>query len=312
MFEKILVLTDFSAYARKFLEYVGDFPEVKDVVILNIVSKDPRAEVWDPAAKVKDVEWQLANEKRLIKAAGINAKVRAVSTMEGNIADPEDMEIHMAIGRVASEENSQLVVIGARGKSIIQTNLLGSMAKKLLRFGDKHLLIMRYKTPGSPSLAHLRAKGTSSVVAEVPKGPEMLDKFGASILSKVLIPTDFSQPAEAVISSVGGLKGIGEIVLLHVVSKGESKEEIAAAIENAARKLDATSQRLIKGGIRVTPRVAVGSPSELIRSIAVEEDVSLIAISSVGKDAMKEGMIGSITYDVANTASRPILVIRPC
>jgi nucleotide-binding universal stress UspA family protein len=312
MFEKILVLTDFSAYARKFLEYVEDFPEVKDVVILNFVSKDPRAKVWDPAAKVKDIEWQLAKEKRLIKAPGVNVRVRAVSMMEGNIADPEDMEIHMAIERVASEENSQLVVMGARGKSIIQGNRLGSMAKKLLRFGDMHLLIMRYRAPGNASLANLRAKGTSSEVAEVPKGPVMLDKFGTSILSKVLIPTDFSQPAEAVVSSIGSMKGIGEIVLLHVVSKGESKEEIDAAIENATGKLDATSQRLRKGGIRVTPRVAVGSPSELIRSIAVEENVSMIAISSVGEYAIREGRIGSITYDVANTASRPTLIIRSC
>jgi nucleotide-binding universal stress UspA family protein len=308
MFEKILVLTDFSAYARKFLEYVGDFPEVKDVVILNIVSKDPRATAWDPAAKVKDIEWQLAREKSLIKAPGVNVRVRAVSMMEGNIADPEDMEIHMAIERVASEESSQLVVMGARGKSIIQGNLLGSMARKLLRFGDKHLLIMRYKTRAKPSSANPRAEITSS---EVPKGPEMLDKFGASILSKVLIPTDFSQPAEAVASSIGSMKGIGEIVLLHVVSKGESKEEIDAAIENAAERLEATGRRLRESGIRVTPRVAVGSPSELIRSIAEQEDVSIIAISSVGKYAMKEGRIGSITYDVANTASRPILIIRP-
>jgi len=318
MFEKILVLTDFSAYARKFLEYVGDFPEVKDVVILNIVSKDPRANVWDPAARVKDIEWQLASEKRLIKAPGVNVTVRAVS-VDGNIADPEDMEIFMAIQRVASEENSQLVVMGARGKSIIQSKLLGSVTRKLLRFGDKHLLIMRYKMPedlgpvfaGAEAIPNrFRTKKISYKVAEPPKGPQMLDKFGTSILSKVLIPTDFSQPAEAVISSIGGMKGIGEIVLLHVVSKGESKEEIVEAIEDATGKLDATSQRLSKGEIKATPRLAVGSPDELLRSIADEEDVSLIAISSVGKNAMREGRIGSITYDVANTANRPVLIVR--
>jgi hypothetical protein len=35
-------------------------------------------------------------------------KVRAISTTEGNIADLKDMEIHMAIERVARKENSQL------------------------------------------------------------------------------------------------------------------------------------------------------------------------------------------------------------
>jgi nucleotide-binding universal stress UspA family protein len=289
MFEKILVLTDFSAYARKFLEYVGDFPEVKDLVILNIGSKDLRS-------KVKDVEWQLAEEKRLIKAPDVNVKVRAVSVVEGDIADPEDMEIPFAIQKVASEENSQLVVMGAQGKSIIRSKLLGSMTRKLLRFGDMHLLIMRYKTPENQNLTYLEAK--------------MLDKFGTSILSRILIPTDFSQPAEAVISSISSMKGIGEIVLLHVVSKGELKEEIDAAIEDGTRKLNATLQRLSKVDIKATQRVAVGDPAELIRSVADEEDVSMIAISSTGKYAMREGRIGSITYDVANAANRPILVVR--
>jgi nucleotide-binding universal stress UspA family protein len=312
MLERILLLTDFSAYARKFLEYVGDFPEIREIVILNIVSRDPRANVWDPAAKMKEVEQQLGIEKKIVKVLGVNVKVRAVSMMEGNIADPEDMEIHMAIERVAREENSQLVVIGARGKSIIQSNLLGSMARKLLRFGDKHLLIMRYKTPENPGLATLRAYATPTEVAKLSQMPRMLDRFGTSILSKVLIPTDFSRQAEAVVSSIGGMKGIEEIVLLHVVSKGESKEEINAAIEKATRTLDATSQRLRRSEIRVTTYVTVGSPSESIRSVAVEEDVSLIAISSVGRYAMREGRIGSITYDVANTTDRPILIIRPC
>jgi nucleotide-binding universal stress UspA family protein len=271
---------------------MGDFPEVKDVVILNIVSKDPRAKVWDPIAKQKDVEKKLAKEKKLIKAPGVTVTVRAVSMMDGDIV----METPMAIQKVASEENSQLIVMGARGKSIIQSILLGSMTRNLLRFGDKHLLIMRYRTPGNSSLAHLGAK--------------MLDKFGTSILSKVLIPTDFSQAAEAAISSIGSMKGIGEIVLLHVVSKGESKEEIDAAIKDATEKLNAISRKLNKGDMKVTPRVAVGNPVELMRSIADEEDVSMIAMSSVGENAMRVGRIGSITYDVASTANRPVLIVR--
>lgn len=305
MFEKILVLTDFSAYARKFLEHIGDFPEVKDVVILNIVSKDPKAKVWDPVEKVKDAEKKLEREMKLIKAPGVNVTVRAVSIMDGDIAT----EIPAAIQKVASEENSRLVVMGARGKSIIQNILLGSMTRNLLRFGGEHLLIMRYKTDGNTSSAHRGVKKTSPEV-EVSKGTEMLDKFGTSILSKVLIPTDFSQPAEAVISSISGMKGIGEIVLLHVVSKGESEEEIDAATEEATEKLNAIRQKLIKGGIKVTPRVAVGSPVELMRSIADEEDVSMIAMSSVGENAMRVGRIGSITYDVASTANRPVLIVR--
>ncbi|MCX6668857.1 MAG: universal stress protein [Methanothrix sp.] len=301
MFEKILVLTDFSAYARKSLEYIRDFPDVKDVVLLNVVAKDPQAKAWDPIAEIKNAKKKLAKEKKLLESSGVNVTVRAVSAREGEI----DTEIPAAIQSVASDENVQLVVMGARGKSLVQSILLGSLTRNLLRFGDKHLLIMRYKMPGNSG-----TKDRSLKIAEPPDGPEMLEKFGTKIFSKVLIPTDFSQPADAVISSIGSLKGIKEIVLLHVISKGESKEEIEAAVKDATMKLNHISQELSQGSVKVTPRVAVGSPTEAIRSVAEDENVSLIAISSVGRDALRSGRIGSITYDVANTANRPVLVFR--
>lgn len=303
MFEKILVMTDFSAYARKFLEYAGDLSEVKDIVILNVVSRDAREKSWDPASKIKDAEKRLEKEKKIVKAPGVNVKVRAVSVEGDDIAT----EIPMAIQRVANEENVQLVVMGARGKSYIQSVLLGSTTRNLLRYGDKHLLIMRY---GTASSASAKENKMQSAVAESPRGQEMLEKFGEKILSKVLIPTDFSQPAEAAISAITGTKGVGEIVLLHVVSKGESKDEIEAEAGRAAEKLNAISQGIGKGGLKITPRVVVGVPAEAVRSVAEEEDVSLIAMSSVGENALRVGKIGNVTYDVANTANRPVLIIR--
>jgi nucleotide-binding universal stress UspA family protein len=303
MFEKILVLTDFSAYSRKFLECIEDLPEVKEVVILNVVSKDLKAKTWDPVSEVKKAETRLAKEKTLIKSPGVKATVRAVSVVTKG-------DIPMAIQRVASEENVQLVVMGARGKSFIQSIVLGSMTRSLLNLGDKHLLIMRYKMPGDTGSVLVGDKGISSKVAEPPKGLKMLDKFGPKILSKVLIPTDFSQPAEAVVSSFKSMVGVGEIVLLHVVSKGESEEEIQIAINDATEKLNNISREMGNDGVKVTPCIAVGSPMEEIRSMADKEDVSLIAMSSVGENALRVGRIGSVTYDVANTANRPVLIVR--
>jgi nucleotide-binding universal stress UspA family protein len=306
MFEKILVLTDFSAYAHKFLECIGDLPEVKDVVILNVVSKNPQAKAWDPVAKASDAERKLAKDKKIVKAPGVNVTVRAVSVAGEDIVT----EIPMAIQKVANEENVSLVVMGARGKSFIQSVLLGSMTRNLLRSGDKHLLIMRYKMAGGSGSVPVGAHKSLVKVAEPPRGPEMLEKFGDKILSKVLIPTDFSQPAEAAFSAIRGMKGVGEIVLLHVVSKGESKEEIEAEVNHAAERLKCICQEPGIGGVKVTPRVAVGNPTEVIRSMAEEEDVSMIALSSVGENALRVGKIGNVTYDVANTANRPVLVIR--
>lgn len=52
------------------------------------------------------------------------------------------------------------------------------------------------------------------------------------------------------------------------------------------------------------------NPVEQIRTIAEDEDVSIIAMSSVGKDTMYTGRIDSMTYYMANIANRPVLVVR--
>ena len=301
MFKKILVPTDFSAYARKVLECIGDIPGLTEVVLLNVVARDPLARVWDPVAEAKEAEKKLAVEKKYFKAPGVNIKVRAVSALEGDIPD--------AINQIAKEEDVQIVVMGARGRSLISSALLGSSSRNVLRFGDRHLLIMRYRLPGESDLGHVGPKATWVKIAEPPE-VETMEKYCARVFFKVLVPTDFSQPAEAAISFVKEIGNIGEIVLLHVVSKGESKEEIDATMKESTEKLNGIATELGKGGMKVTPRVAVGSPVDIIRSMAEEEDVSLIAMSSVGKDTLKTGRIGSRTYDVANSAKRPVLVVR--
>ena len=280
MFEKILVPTDFSKHAKKVIECVGEIPGIKQVVLLSVISRSAITRVWDPVAELKEVEARLMEEKKLIAAPGIEVKVRAVSVLEGEIGN--------AVQRVAEEEKASLVAMGARGKSRIQSALLGSVSRHALRFGDTHLLIMRYKMLESGEM----------------------EKHCARVFSKVLFPTDFSQPAEVALSFLKTIQGIGELVLLNVVSTGETDEEIEANVAIATKKTEEIAGELNKGGMKVTPKVVIGHPVEMIRTVADEEDVSLIAMSSQGAVAIKKGRIGSTAYDVANSADKPVLILR--
>lgn len=280
MFEKVLVPTDFSKHAKKVIECVGEIPGIKQVVLLSVISRSAITRVWDPVAELKEVEARLMEEKKLIAAPGIEVKVRAVSVLEGEIGN--------AVQRVAEEERASLVAMGARGKSRIQSVLLGSVSRHALRFGDTHLLIMRYKILDSGEM----------------------EKHCARVFSKVLFPTDFSQPAEVALSFLKSIQGIGELVLLNVVSDGETDEEIEANVATATKKTEEIAGELNKGGMKVTPKVVIGHPVEMIRTVADEEDVSLIAMSSQGAVAIKKGRIGSTAYDVANSADKPVLILR--
>lgn len=280
MFEKVLVPTDFSSHAKKVVECIGQIPGIKQVVLMSVISRSVITRVWDPVAELKEVEARLMEEKKLIDAPGVEVKVRAVSVLEGEIAN--------AVQRVAEEENVSLVAMGARGKSRIQSVLLGSVSRNALRFGDTHLLIMRYKVLDSGEM----------------------EMYCDRIFSKVLFPTDFSQPAEVALSFLKSIQGIGELVLLNVVSTGETDEEIEENQAAANKKIEEITRDLEKSGMKVTPKVLVGHPVETIRTVAEEENVSLIAMSSQGAIAIKKGRIGSTAYDVANSVDKPVLILR--
>ena len=280
MFEKVLIPTDFSNHAKKVIECVGEIPGVKEVLLLNVVARPTITRFWDPVAEVKAAEKRLSEMKSAVMVPGVSVKIKAVTVLEGEVAS--------AIQRVAEDELVTLVAMGARGKSLIRSVLLGSGSRNVLRYGNTHLLLMRYSNLGGADL----------------------NKHCEKIFSKVLFPTDFSQPAEAALSFLKGLPGIGELLLLNVVSSGETEEEIEANVAKARQKINELSSELSKEGISVKAQVVVGHPVEAIRYEAEMQDVSLIAISSQGAVAIKKGRIGSTAYDVANSASRPVLILR--
>ena len=60
----------------------------------------------------------------------------------------------------------------------------------------------------------------------------------------------------------------------------------------------------------VQPMMKVGHPAEMIVETAKEEDVSMILIGSKGKRASTSLLMGSVSREVANTADRPILIVK--
>ena len=60
----------------------------------------------------------------------------------------------------------------------------------------------------------------------------------------------------------------------------------------------------------VETMVKEGHPAEQIVKTAKEEDVSMILIGSQGKRAGSRLLMGSVSREVANTADRPVLIVK--
>lgn len=308
MYEKILIATDFSKYAEKIIDCVGEIPGVKEVVILHVLAKDPLARVWSPGDEIKQAVNKMEAAKKVLQDVNLSVKVRA------EIA--EETAEHAVIERVAREENVSLVVMGARGRSIWQGLLLGSVSSGVLRYGDRDLLIMRYKTLGGVDR-------------------EEMGKFCSSMFDKVLAPTDFSPAGNAAIERIKEAKLAKDVLLLNVVVKGEDQPQVDAAIKNAQEKLEVMKADLAKAGINAeaiavsatageprtygsggmvkvetTPLVAVGGVVDRVLSVAENVNASLIAMGSHGKGWLDEATIGSVASDVARMGPRPVLIVR--
>ena len=308
MYEKILIATDFSKYAEKIVACIGEIPGLKEVVLLHVLSKDPLARVWSPGDEIKKAKKQMDATKSDLKDANLSVKVR--------VEIAEETPEHIVIKRVAKEEDVSLVVMGARGRSIWQGLILGSVSSGYLRYGDRDLLIIRHKTLGDAD-------------------KEELGKFCSSMFERVLAPTDFSKAGNAAIERIKDSKLTNDVLLLNVVAKGISQSQVDHALKNARDLLDAMKADLEKSGIKTktmavstvaeeprtygtggmvrvetTPLASLGGVVDRILSVAEIENASLIALGSHGKGWLDEATIGSVASDVARMGQRPVLIVR--
>jgi nucleotide-binding universal stress UspA family protein len=284
MFEKVLFPTDFSEYAQKTLECIGEIPGIKELMLLHIVdATHPSKHGWTHGPHIENAKILMGEKKEYLESLGLKVKTTVDVITEG--------EVYREILGTAEKEQVSLIVMGARGKSPIKDLLLGGVSSKVVRHAKTNLLIMRYK------------------LAEGLEGKKY-EKFCPLIFSKVLLPTDFSEPAGKTISFMKNIKGIGEFVLLNVINRGETEEEIEENVKEAKNRLGDIKKELGRAGFMVKDHVRVGNIPEEIISTAEDEDVSLIAMSPHGKGWFKELLVGSTSCAVVRRANRPVLVVR--
>ena len=280
MFEKVLFPTDFSEYAEKTLDCIGEILGTKEVVLLHVVdATHPSKRGLAQGPHIENARIRLEEQKKRLDNLGLKVKAKLDVIMEGDVAG--------AILETANKEKVSLVIMGAHGKSLIESILLGSVATNVLRYGKAHVLIMRFKMEG-----------------------EKFEKFRPRIFSKVLFPTDFSEPAREALLIVKNLEGIEEIVLVHVVDRGETQEEIDANVRESKKKLEDTAAELGRAGLKMKVHLHVGSPPDEINSVAEGENVSLIAMSTRGMGVFRELLLGGTARDVVRHTKRPVLAVR--
>ena len=138
----------------------------------------------------------------------------------------------------------------------------------------------------------------------------VFSRFCPGIFTRIVFPTDFSEPAQKALSAIKDFDGLGEVHILHVVTKEETHEDIESNVQEATKKLEEIKTNLAGAGLSIKIHIRLGRPSDEIIGLSDAEEISLILMSSHGKGLLTELLVGSTTLGIGIHTNRPLMIIR--
>jgi universal stress protein A len=153
-------------------------------------------------------------------------------------------------------------------------------------------------------------------------GAPVWQRFPMSDVQRILVPTDFSEPATRAVDYAAGwaAKTGATVLLVHVLpstldslpflamlSRNRTAELEQEQIEDAETKLAAEALRL---GVASEHQLIRGHAADAILRTADEAKASMVVIGSTGRDGIERAVIGSVAERVVRAAPCPVLVVR--
>ena len=138
MIKKLLVAYDGSEQAGKAFDFALDIASKHsaDIIVLSVVRPPEPPEAVEMEAVLENAtdyyEEQFTALKEKARDQGI------VPRFEVRVGHPADQIVH-----TANEESVDMIVMGHRGKSLVQRWLLGSVSKRVLSYAHCTVSIVR-------------------------------------------------------------------------------------------------------------------------------------------------------------------------
>ncbi|MFA7537184.1 MAG: universal stress protein [Desulfuromonadales bacterium] len=283
MFEKVLVATDLSPASDCLLQCLGELKTVgtSEAVLAHViyVTNTPGFE----EAFAADSSPMLAQQKSKLEEQGF----QVITEMKLGIPA-------FTLHDLAEQHSVDAILIGSRGRGIVQQAVLGSVAFKLLQLTRKPVLLARVSLLG--------------------EGESCRFAVCQQLFAHILFPTDFSETAEHAFTHLERIAAVlkGPVTLLHVQDRTHAEihlsgQEAQQQATIARERLAALKARLEPLGARVETEVVEGVPREEILQRAAAGRYSLIAMGTQGKGFFREALLGSIAHEVARRSELPVL-----
>lgn len=148
-------------------------------------------------------------------------------------------------------------------------------------------------------------------------------------MKKILVPTDFSKPAQIAIDVAGDIarKANAQLILLHVVEEAsgtsfnitgevdvsggwEDKLFTMKLIERSKKQMAKVFEDVKSTGVKVKQELRVGTAFHGMRDIIVEQKVDLVVMGTAGQTKIQEMIIGTNTEKVVRHSKCPVLTVQ--
>ena len=149
-------------------------------------------------------------------------------------------------------------------------------------------------------------------------------------MKKILVPTDFSKPAQIAVEVAADIakKANAELTLLHIVEEAtagsfniegevssrsqdwEEKIFTMRLIEKGKKQMAKAVEDLKAAGVKVRSELKIGAPFHGMRSIITDKKVDLVVMGTAGMTKLEESIIGSNTEKVVRHSDCPVLTVH--
>ncbi len=296
MIKRILFATDFSPWAKRAEDYACSLACSwrASLTVLSVaefppgLNPDYSVNQQYLAELLKQASSQLVD----LKARAVRRGIAVTTRVATGIPSEE-------VITAAKAEDSDLLVVGTRGKTGLAHILLGSTAERVIRGAPCPVLTVRPEPEDSEDGGTLSRPVT---------------------LEKILVPVDFSDCSLDAVeyAVVVAQQAKASLVLLHVLepvsygldfSFGDSKRRDQER-ESWTKRLDELTFSHRDSQVPMESRLRGGSPAESILDSAKTLPCDLIVMGTHGRRGISHSISGSVAEAVLRKALCPVIAVR--
>ena len=297
MIKRILLATDFSRWAKRAEDYACALACSwrASLTVLSVAEFPPGLNPDYPvnqqylADLLKNASSQLVDLKGRAERRGIAVTTRVATGI------PSEEVI-----TAARAEDSDLLVVGTRGKTGLAHVLLGSTAERVIRGAPCPVLTVRMEQPDTEQEEGALSRPVT--------------------LERILVPVDFSDCSLDALeyAVVVAQQAKASLMLLHVLEPvsygldftiGHSRTRELVR-ENWTKRLEDLASSLKVTDIPVEVRLRGGLPADSILDSAQTLPCDLIIMGTHGRRGISHTISGSVAEAVLRKALCPVLTVR--